>query len=162
MVPPVPPAAARRKTFMYSTLEKTIILKSAVLFSAIAAETLSRVAQMAEEVSFGAGSPVYREGEPGSALYVVASGAVRIMAGARELAVLRRGDPFGEIAVLNRDVYRASVTAIEDSVLLRIDQEDMFELMQSNTEILQGIIGLLVGRVLQVGDLLRRPDSTGA
>jgi CRP-like cAMP-binding protein len=74
------------------------------------------------------------------------------------VAVLRRGDPFGEVAVLNRDTYRAAVAAIEDSVLLRIDQEDLFDLMQSNTELLQGIIGLLARRVVQVGDLLRESD----
>jgi len=155
-------AFARRKASMYSTLEKTIILKSASLFSTIAAETLSRVAQMAEEVSFTSGSSVYREGEPGVALYVVALGAVRVTMGTTELAVLRRGDSVGEVAVLNRDVYRAEVAAIEDSVLLRIEQDDMFDLMQSNTEIMQGVIGLLARRVVQVGDLLRDSDRKSA
>jgi CRP-like cAMP-binding protein len=143
---------------MYSTLEKTIILKSTTLFSLIAAETLSRVAQMAEEVSFSAGAAVYREGAPGAALYIVASGAVSVTAGSLDLGVLRRGESFGEIAVLNRDVYRAEVIAAEDTVLLRIEQEDMFELMQSNTEIMQGIISLLARRVVQVGDVLRKSD----
>jgi hypothetical protein len=153
-------AAARRKTLMYSTLEKTIILKSATLFSAVAAETLSRVAQVADEVSFSAGATVYREGEPGTALYLVASGAVRIRSGGTNLAILRRGDPFGEIAVLNRDAYRAEATAVEDSVLLRIDKDDLFELMQASAELMQAIIGLLARRVVQVGDLLRRPEAT--
>jgi CRP-like cAMP-binding protein len=147
---------------MYSTLEKTIILKSASLFSAIAAETLSRVAQLAEEVSFTAGSMVYREGDPGTALYVVASGAVTITVGSTELTVLRRGEPFGEVAVLNRDVYRASVKAAEDTVLLRIEQDDLFDLMQANAEIMRGIIGLLARRVAQVGDLLREPERNSA
>jgi hypothetical protein len=155
-------AAAQRTTSMYSTLEKTIILKSASLFSAIAAETLSRVAQLAEEVSFTAGSMVYREGDPGTALYVVASGAVTITVGSTELTVLRRGEPFGEVAVLNRDVYRASVKAAEDTVLLRIEQDDLFELMQANAEIMRGIIGLLARRVAQVGDLLREPERNCA
>jgi hypothetical protein len=155
-------AVEQRKTLMYSTLEKTIILKSASLFSAIAAETLSRVAQLAEEVSFTAGSTVYREGDPGTALYVVASGAVTITLGAMELAVLRRGEPFGEVAVLNRDVYRAGVRAAEDTVLLRIEQDDLFELMQANGEIMRGIIGLLARRVAQVGDLLREPERSCA
>jgi hypothetical protein len=155
-------AVVPRETFMYSTLEKTIILKSASLFSAIAAETLSRVAQLAEEVSLSAGSTLYREGDPGVALYVVASGAVAVSMGGSELAVLRRGDPFGEVAVLNRDVYRAAVKAAEDTVLLRIEQDDLFELMQANSEIMRGIIGLLARRVVQVGDLLREPNRSGA
>ena len=41
---------------MYSTLEKTIILKSSTMFSTIAAETLSRVAQMAGNDSVDYGS----------------------------------------------------------------------------------------------------------
>ena len=72
-------------------------------------------------------------------------------AGGMELGVLRRGECFGEVAVLNREAYRASATAAEDSVLLRVDRDDMFELMRSNAEIMQAIIGLLARRVVQVG-----------
>jgi AAA family ATP:ADP antiporter len=158
---PAAAAVSAKRASMYSTLEKTIILKSATLFSLIAAETLSRVAQLAEEVSVPADSAVYHEGDPGRALYVVASGAIKARAGTTELGILRRGDSIGEIAVLNRDVYRADVTAIEDTVLLRIEQEDMFDLMQSNTEIMQGVISLLSRRVVHVGDLLRRIDQSG-
>jgi len=150
---------------MYSTLEQTIILKSASLFSALAAETLSRVARLSEEVSFRSGASIYREGDPGLALYVVASGAVRVTSRGADLGVLRRGDPFGEIAVLNRDAYRASATAVEDTVLLSIEQEDLFLLMQSDADIMRGIVGLLARRVVQVGDLLRESehdDKTGA
>lgn len=136
---------------MYSTLEKTNILKSVVLFSATSAETLTRVARMAEEVSYPAGSLVYHEGEPGKALYVVASGTLRATSGSAELAVLRRGDPFGEIAVLNRNCYRASVTAVDNSVVLRIEQADMFDLIQDSSDIMQGVISLLARRVVQVG-----------
>jgi hypothetical protein len=146
---------AIRSKSMYSTLEKTIILKSSTLFSAIAAEMLSRVAQMAEEVSAAAGARIYREGDPGSAVFVVAAGAVRVSAGGMELGVLRRGESFGEVAVLNRDAYRADATAAEDSVLLRLERDDIFDLMRSSSEIMQGIIGLLARRVVQVGDLLR-------
>ena len=39
--------------------------------------------------------------------------------------------------------------AAEDSVLLRLERDDIFDLMRSNTEIMQGIIGLLARRVLQ-------------
>jgi hypothetical protein len=152
---------AERSLSMYSTLEKTIILKSANLFSSIAAETLSRVAQMAEEVAFNANDSIYREGDAGTALFVVASGAVKARVGSTDLAILRRGEPFGEIAVLKRDFYRADVSAIEDTVLLKIAGEDMFDLMQSNSEIMQGVIGLLADRVVQVGGLLRQSAQAG-
>ena len=139
---------------MYSTLEKTIILKTASLFSEITAQTLSRVAQYSEEESYPAGTVVYREGDPGSAIYIVASGSVSLAVRGIELGVLRRGDPFGEVAVLNRDVYRGQATAMEDTVLLRIDQEDLFDLMQADAEIMKGIVGLLARRVVQVGSSL--------
>ena len=47
------------------------------------------------------------------------------------------------MAVLNASEYRADVTTIEDTVLLRIEQDDLFEAMRASTERMQGVIGLL-------------------
>jgi CRP-like cAMP-binding protein len=83
-------------------------------------------AAFAEEKRFGAGSEIFREGDPGDALYVIGRGRVRIsrnIAGGEEaLAILGPGEIFGEMAILDpRAAGRsADARAHEDALLLEL------------------------------------------
>jgi MFS family permease len=93
------------------------LLRSLPLFAPLGAPELEGLAHGLHETSVPAGTAVVREGEPGDRFYVVAEGELEVDAGGSELRHLRRGDGFGEIALL-RDVPRtATVTARTDSRL---------------------------------------------
>ena len=132
---------------MYSTLEKTIILKSVDLFKSIPAENLSRVAQITDEVTFDANSPIFAEGDYGDSLFIVVDGNVRIHKGAQELAMLGKGTCLGEMALLDDEPRSADATVTEDSTLFKIEQEGFYEVMGSQSDIMEGIIKLLTGRL---------------
>ncbi len=51
------------------------------------------------------------------------------------------------MAVLGNGLRAASVTAVEDCVLLRLDQEALYELMADRVEVAYGIIHVLVNRI---------------
>ncbi|GEM_PF-5047711 len=51
------------------------------------------------------------------------------------------------MAVLGSGLRAASVTAVEDCVLLRLDQEALYELMADRVEVAHGIIHVLVNRL---------------
>ena len=53
----------------------------------------------------------------------------------------------GELAALSSEPRTASVTAADDSLLLTLDQESLFDLMLDQQEIARGIIRVLVGRL---------------
>jgi CRP-like cAMP-binding protein len=132
---------------MYSTLEKTIILKSVDLFKSIPAENLSRVAQITDEVTYDANSPIFAEGDFGDSLFIVVDGNVRIHKGAQELAMLGKGTCLGEMALLDGESRSADATVTEDSTLFKIEQEGFYEVMGSQSDIMDGIIKLLTGRL---------------
>ena len=132
---------------MYSTLEKTILLKSVQLFHSIPGEDLSRVAQIAEEVHLTAGTPIFREGDHGDSMFIILDGTVRIHRGERNIALLRKGDCLGEMALLDQEPRSADATVEEDVTLLKITQEGFYELMSSNMEIMHGIVKLLTNRL---------------
>ena len=132
---------------MYSTLEKTIILKSVDLFKSIPAENLSRVAQITDEVTFDANSPIFAEGDYGDSLFIVVNGNVRIHKGTQELAMLGKGTCLGEMALLDDEPRSADATVTEDSTLFKIEQEGFYEVMGSQSDIMEGIIKLLTGRL---------------
>lgn len=64
---------------MLSTIERILLLRSADIFGAIAAEDLTPLAVVAEEVRFSAGEKFIRRGEFGDCLYVVVNGEVGVL-----------------------------------------------------------------------------------
>ncbi len=151
-------AHEREVRTMYSTLEKTILLKSVSLFAEIPAETLSRVAQITEEVSFPAHATIFSDGDYGDCLYIVAAGVVRIQKGGKELAVLRKGQCLGEMAVLDQAPRSADAAVLEDTTLLKVTQEDFFEVMSGHPQIMNAIIRLLTGRLREANEKLAEKE----
>ena len=61
-----------------TTIEKVIFLKSVYIFEHATIEQLGRIAGLTEEARFESGQTIFKEGEPGDALYLVLSGRVLI------------------------------------------------------------------------------------
>jgi Cyclic nucleotide-binding domain len=97
-------------------------LRALPIFAPLPPPLLEALARALAPVRATAGTPVVREGEPGDRFYVIAEGEVEVSRSGKHVAWLRRGDCFGEIALL-RDIPRtATVTATKDSVLDALDK----------------------------------------
>jgi CRP/FNR family transcriptional regulator, cyclic AMP receptor protein len=83
-----------------------------------------------------AGSVVFEQGTPADGLYVVVSGAVRVLdAAGTELNVLGPGDFFGELSLLDGSPHGHTVVALEDSELLVVAKERFDELLAAAPEL---------------------------
>ena len=77
------------------------------------------------------GSVIINEGDPGSSMYVIASGEVKVYtrptnkSGTVYLAKLGEGDFFGEVSVLTGKPRTATITASQRTELLRLDKEKL-------------------------------------
>ena len=60
---------------------------------------------------------------------------------------LSERDVFGEMALLDPEPRSASVTALEDSQLFRLDQIPFYDLMADRAEVARGIIHVLTQRL---------------
>jgi len=76
-------------------------------------------------------------------MYIIVDGSVRVHDGERTLSHLHAGDIFGEMAILDAEPRMASVSAVADTQLLRLDQESFYELMDDHSEVARGIILVL-------------------
>ena len=107
-----------------------------------------------------AGQTVFEKDDPGDGLYLVVDGEVRVHRGAHTLNHLGEGDVFGEMALLDAEPRMASVTAVADTLLLRLAQEPFFELMDDRPEVARGIIRVLSqrlrARARELGELRAR------
>ncbi|HRB13671.1 MAG TPA: cyclic nucleotide-binding domain-containing protein, partial [Vicinamibacteria bacterium] len=64
-----------------------------------------------------------------------------------DLKHLKDKSVFGELAVLDPEPRSASITAITDSHLLRLDREAFLELMAGNMEVVRGVLAVLCDRI---------------
>ncbi|MGH9749469.1 MAG: Crp/Fnr family transcriptional regulator, partial [Candidatus Polarisedimenticolia bacterium] len=119
-------------------------------------------------VTFKKGEAIYREGDLGSEMYVVQSGAVRIFrdiaAIRQELAVMERGDFFGEVAVLEGLPRSASAEALDDVELIEINSTTFDKMIRGNIEIAVRMLRKLSNRLQEANrkiELLSRATAAG-
>lgn len=136
---------------MLTTVEKVFRLKAVNIFSALGGEELAEVALIAAELERGPGDEIIREGDVDDSLYVIASGRVSVVRGARALAELGEGEVVGELALLDPAPRGATVRALSDVVLLRIDAGAFFEIMQEKQEIARAVMRVLARRLRLAG-----------
>lgn len=132
---------------MLSTAEKTAILRSVSIFAEIPEPELTLLSNIVEEVSLPADTRVFSKGDPGNCMYVIVQGKVRVHDGDFLLNYLGARDLFGEMAVLDAEPRLASVTTVDDTQLLKIDQDLLYGLMRTQIDVVRGIIRVLAQRL---------------
>lgn len=136
---------------------KASVVAGSFLFRDLNPELLDRVIRLTRTHRYRRGTFVFQMGDEGDALYGVAQGMIRIWipgADGRELtvALMERGDIFGEIALLDGLPRTANATAIDDTVLIAIDRPHFVELLESEPRIARHIIELLCERLRATTD----------
>jgi AAA family ATP:ADP antiporter len=140
----------QKESNMLSTLEKTIILKGTALFKGISGEELFHVAQAMEEERLDRGSVLFRKGDVGDCLYVIVSGEILIHIDDLEVRRHNKGDYFGEMALLDGRPRSASATAMDETLLLKINRENFYDIMMSRHDVLQGVLKMMTERIREL------------
>jgi len=126
-------------------------LKKVPLFSDLDNRQLKKLAARFRERTVGPGTNVTTEGEmSGVGFFVVGSGEASVNVGGKDVATLRPGDHFGEIALVSEAVRTATVTATTDLRLLEIPFWDFRDFAHANPDVtwklLQHVVALTQGR----------------
>jgi CRP-like cAMP-binding protein len=111
-----------------------------------------------------AGDAVFREGELGTEMFIIQEGRVEILRRVgeedRQMAVLEKGDFFGEMALLEDLPRAATARALTDARLLRINGATFDQMLQDNPEIAVRMMRKLSRRLRETERLLR--EALGA
>ena len=132
---------------MLLTIEKVMVLKSVSIFSKVPDEVLANLASVMEEVEVQKGDTIYAKGGTGQTMYIIADGKIRVHDGDRTFVTLGDRDFFGELTTLDPEPHVATVTADEDSRLLGLNGDLLYELMSDHAEVLRGIVHVLCERL---------------
>jgi len=122
-------------------------------FSILPAQVRTLVAESFEPVSFPFGAVIVREGDEADAFYVLAAGSARVVKQGDHgeevpLNVLRRGDSFGEMALLSETVRHATVRASSAVQALRLGKSVFAALIRSHPQVREGFQALANERSL--------------
>jgi CRP-like cAMP-binding protein len=129
------------------TIEKVILLRGVGMFAATPEDILADVASILEEVELHGNELVFDKGEQGDSMYIIISGRVRVFDGDNTINFLGEREIFGELALLDPEPRSASVEAVEDTRLFRLDRNTLFELMADNVGVVSGIMQVLCRRL---------------
>jgi len=146
------------------------------LFAGLRGDLAHRVLAKAELETLDNGAVLFRQGEAGDCLYLVVSGmlgvSVDIGAGPVSMAVLGPNQMVGEIAVFADQPRSATVTALDDCRLMRLDRDEVHAIIADTPEIGRALItdlGLRLTRVNKplaflstAAQMLRQSQSDGS
>lgn len=132
---------------MISTVEKVLFLKGVDLFKNIAGEELSYIAQITDEVECAPSQTIFQEGDQGDAMYLIVDGRVKVHSGTEVFAELGNNQCFGEMSILDAEPRSASITALTELILLKIQRDDFAEILAEKPDISRGIIKVLTRRL---------------
>ncbi|WP_461149393.1 cyclic nucleotide-binding domain-containing protein [Spirosoma pulveris] len=147
---------ATHSTEQISAYDRVLLLSQASLFAQTPENVLASITPIMKEEEHKAGVSIFRKGDLGTGMYVIYTGEVAILDGETELARFGRGDFFGELALLDTESRSATAEAITDVRLLRIDQDDFYDLMEERGEVLRSIVKSLSGRIRRQNELLAK------
>lgn len=85
-----------------------------------------------DATKYPAGSTIFKKGDAGDTMFVVASGEVDIMADGKVVDTLSEGDLFGEMSLIDKQKRSADAVAKTDCALICID-ENRFLFMTDHT-----------------------------
>lgn len=132
-----------------SFISSVRFLKSAKQFRELTEDEIKKIVSIGKEENFVEEQSIFHEAMIANAFYIILSGSIRIVkkikGGEDEvLALIREGEFFGEMALL--DDYNRSATAIShrDSTLLVIPKDKFRELLFSDKDLSNKLLWIFV------------------
>jgi len=112
----------------WSTEEVMALLQQVDLFSGLPDDDLGGLSAIVGGLTIEAGELLFEEGEPGDVFYIVFQGAIEISKArpdgtVEKLAVRRKGEGFGEMALLNDAPRSATARASETTQLMTVGRD---------------------------------------
>jgi CRP-like cAMP-binding protein len=114
------------------------------------------------------GEVIFHEGETGDAMFIIQEGEVRIHKRVRDrettLAVLKAGDFFGEMAIIDQEPRSASASAASEAKILILSKDIFESQIKTNPKIIMAILRKMSERLRQadrqIKTLLMRDNNS--
>src|SRR3954464_2689152 len=139
------------------SIDKLAILRNHPLFGQLDVDALNRLASYSHTKSVKAGATIFERGDPGTSLFAVLHGTVKISNRSADgkdavLNMIAAGGICGEIALLDGQPRTADAFAVSNCELMFIDRRDFVPLVTQSPEIALKLIEILCGRIRRTSE----------
>ncbi len=148
------------------TLESTIadLWLNTALFDRIARRHCETMVPNMQLRQYGKGEVIFNQGDLGIGVVMILSGSVSISSNGNQLALLSKGDFFGEVALVSDEPRTADAFADQDSELVFFLRPHLIELLEQHppiaSQLMLNLARVLASRLRASNDMLNRtPDS---
>ena len=133
------------------------------MFEQLSGEELEHLSGLMQQRRYAKGEVIFHKGDVGTALFIIRRGEVAIRlssADGREapLAMLQRGDSFGELALLDGEPRSADAVAREETHVLILHQEDFRRFLAERPQVAMALLAVLSRMVRRITQLVH--DAT--
>lgn len=141
------------------SLSNSEALKKTELFDNLSDAAIELLASKARRLRYEPNHVIFRQGDPGTGMYVVTGGEVRIgleaLPGEDVIPTLMGpGEAFGELALLDDQPRSASATTTLDTELLMLSRGDFLELVDSDPRVNHAVLRALAAMIRRTNDRL--------
>jgi CRP/FNR family cyclic AMP-dependent transcriptional regulator len=140
-----------------STLSQRQVLRRSSLFAKLGDTEIDAVLAHATVARHAEGDQIFAKGDPGNSMMAVLRGRVTITAPSQDgrqvvLTVMRDGDVFGEIALLDGKERTADATAATDCELLIVPRRSLFSLLERRPDLCIDLLIVLCERLRRTNE----------
>lgn len=137
----------------------TDILKKISLFSSLESHAIEKLSQSLRPVSLKQGETLFLKGDEGDCMYIVRRGTIKIVlpsiAGEEIIvALLKKNDFFGVMAMLDGESRSADAVAVTNSEVFLLGRNDFLSILQSDINALKTILFDLSQMIRKTDDFL--------
>jgi CRP-like cAMP-binding protein len=140
------------------------ILRRVALFEGMTSAQLRKLGAALVEVQYPISNHIFREGDTGTSMFIIVEGKVRISKmvpgiGEEALAILERGQYFGEMSLIEDGPRSADAIAHTSCVLYELDRDKLDQVMFTDKELayvlLWTFVRTLSTRLRETNDKIR-------
>jgi len=125
-------------------IETVVFLQRVDLFSACSAEQILRISGIVSQESFESGETIYQANDPSDCMYCIVDGTARLRGTGHSGGVLSDTDTFGVREILSGRLREQHAQAGEALLVLKIEADDLFDLLANNIEIVKALFRRLL------------------
>lgn len=132
--------------------DRVALLEQAPLFSVLHPADLQVLAAKFHPVRYRRGEMIFREGEPAERLFLIDEGRVKLTIGSPSgqellIAVLGRGEVFGELAVIDRGPRAMDARAMEPGQVYWLSAEQFWTMLENRPALARRLLELMARRL---------------
>jgi len=137
--------------------DKLDFLSTHPIFHVLGPDLIKRLSPYAKPRAVARGTLLFSKGDPGTSLFAIRSGTVRISSPTRQgksavLALIHAGEILVEIALLDGGPRTADATAATDCELIVIERRDFLPLVRGHPDVAVKLIELLCSRLRRTSE----------